>query len=601
MQLTRFLVILVLIVVHFQGTAYSVWTDAILYLVIIVLSIITVTDFWKKKKALKINFPELFLSLFLIYLIINNGIKGTLWDNERLLIYLTAFFTYFVLIFLYKRDKKILDYLFYGIVISTGIEITVGFGQIFGMIPNSDPQFILGGLFANPAAYAGHLGVVSPFILALILHDKEKFTSENFYYILIICFISTVLLIIISDSRGAWLSLLVGSLVVLNYKYKILDYISRHIKTLKAKLIAGVVVFSGIVLILFVLYQYKPESAFGRLFVWKVSKEMALEKPITGNGFGFFEGSYGKVQAQYFAEKKVLENEKAVADYVTCAYNEFLEMFIESGFTGVALFSVILFFALFKRSSQNNSIYHIASKASLISLLLLSMVSYPFKLMPNLFVMVVCLFIAFRTGCYKTFPIHRFRKPLAVIFLSIVLSLSFFYGRYLYGTYHFKKGYAKVIRGNLDGGLSEYSKAFRTLNNNGRFLFYYGSAYYLKQGYKPGIVHLKKATKITSNPNAFITLGNSLMELERYKEAERAYKTASGITPSKLYPRYLLAKLYIKKKDIGLALKTASLIVTAAEKVPTTAGQQIKNEMRELIDQYSKPDVEPLKTKIMSP
>lgn len=276
-------------------------------------------------------------------------------------------------------------------------------------------------------------------------------------------------------------------------------------------------------------------------------------------------------------------------------------MLIESGFVGLVLFLGILFFAFFSRSNPNNSKIRIAAKASLIALIALSMVSYPFRLMPNQIILVSCIFIIFQTANYKTYQTGRFAKAIVLLMLSIILVLSFFYGKYLYGTYYFRVGYSKVIRGDINSGLKDYTIAFMQLQNNGKFHFYYGSAFYLKQDYAQSVDFLRKATELSSDPNAFITLGNSFKELERYKEAEQAYKTACGITPAKLYPRYLLAQLYINMQEIEKALIMANYLLTAEEKISTTAGLQIKEEMQILIDQYSKPDVEPLKLKTMSP
>lgn len=139
------------------------------------------------------------------------------------------------------------------------------------------------------------------------------------------------------------------------------------------------------------------------------------------------------------------------------------------------------------------------------------------------------------------------------------------------------------------------------MDNNGEFLFYYGSALYLKHDYSGSVNLLKKATKLRSDPNTFITLGQSLQQLKQYHEAEHAFQIATGITPSKLYPKYLLVKLYIEMQQTDKALKLAEIIINAKEKVPTTAGTEIKTEMKVLINQYSKDKVKPLKPRSMSP
>lgn len=589
--ISRLLVMLIMILCHFNGAMFSVWTDAILYLCIVTISIGAVIVFFKNNLTLRYSIPELIFLLYITYLLVFNGIKGSLLNNERLLTYLTILFLYLPLSILYKRDKGLLRYILYGILATATLEVVFGFGQIFGFIPNFNSQFVLGGLFGNPGAFGGHLAIVFSFIFVMVMFRKELHLSENIYYASLVCLLCVVFLVIMSDSRGAWIATFSGLAFILNYKYNIISSATSFLKSKTVIYISGVVLICFIVILSFALYQYKPASAFGRLFVWKVSKEMVLEKPIFGNGYGFFEASYGKIQAQYFIDNNAGSNEIEVADYVTCAYNEFLEMLIESGFVGLVLFLGILFFAFFSRSNPNNSKIRIAAKASLIALIALSMVSYPFRLMPNQIILVSCIFIIFQTANYKTYHTGHFAKTIALLMLSIILVLSFFYGKYLYGTYHFRNGYAKVIRGDINGGIKDYVIAANQLQNNGKFLFYFGSAFYLKQDYEQSVDFLKKAAELTSNPNAFITLGNSFKELKRYEEAEQAYKTASGITPAKLYPRYLLVLLYIEMQETEKALIMANYIINAEEKIATTAGRQIKEEMQILVDQYSKPDV----------
>ncbi len=580
-----------MILCHFGGTVISIWTDAILYLIFISISLLSAVVFWKHRLTLRITMPEILLLLFLTYLMITNGTKGTLLGNERLLNLFRSIMLYFPLSILYKRDKELPRYLIYGILFTGLLEAFVGFGQIFGFIPNSDTQFVLGGLFGNPGAYGGHLSIVIPFVLVMVMYQEQLLIPAKIYYASLTCLLCTAFLVIMSDSRGAWIAALSGLILILNFKYSIIASATSLLKSKALKYVSGIVLISFIALLSFALYQYKPASAFGRLFVWKVSKEMVLEKPIFGNGYGYFEASYGKTQAQYFQNNNDVSNEIEVADYVSCAYNEFLEMLIESGTIGLILFLGILVFALVVRRAPDKPHLHIAAKASLISLIVLSMVSYPLKMVSNQIILLSGLFIIFHTSNYKSYPIHRFSKVFVILFVSAVLCISLFYGKYLYGTYHFRNGYAKVIKGDLDEGINNYAIANRQLYNNGNFLFYYGAAFYLKQDYEQSIDFLIKATELTSNPNAFITLGNSLKEHERYEEAEQAFKTASGISPAKLYPRYLLALLYIEMQDIDKALITAEYIINAKEKIATTAGRQIKEEMQILIDRYSKPDV----------
>jgi len=554
----------------------------------IILFVLSATVSWKTNTSLKINTPEILILIFIIYLIANNVFRGTSCDNKRLLDYIISFSLYFPLSYLYKNDKEIPKFIFYGIIAGLSLELIVGFGQLFGVIENSNSEFILGGLFKNPGAFAGYMAIVFPFLLAGILIYKDLFKSENFLYFVFLCLCCSVCLLILCDSRGAWIAVFLSTAFIFNYKFKIVKFSIYHLKTKVSKWVTGIVLMLSVVFVCFVLYQYKPDSAFGRLFVWKTSKTMVLDNPISGNGFGFFRANYGKVQSQYFLSNNATEKEEHVANYVTCAYNEFLEMLIESGIIGLLLFLSILYFVFIKRNKKEDK-FIVTVKASLLSLLVLSMVSYPFRLISNQLVMVICLVVLFARSEFKTYTITGYRKTIISAGLFCVITLLFFSYGQLYGLYHFRNGYSKAVSGDINNGIKEYEKAYPFLKNDENFLFYYGSAYYLKQDFSASIKYLQEATTISSDPHAFITLGNSFKELRRYKEAEQSYKTASGITPSELYPKYLLAKLYVEMHETRKAIKMAKLIIKAKEKVVTTAGMQIKKEMKDLIDQNNKP------------
>jgi len=585
----RILIPLFIVVSHLSMNETSVLLRTFFYLLVIILSSITIVELRKNKKRIKIPIPEILLFSFILFLIFNNIFRSTFFVNHYLHNYLTLFLLYYVFKISYKNDDEILKYILYGLYATFTIELILGFSQFLGLSSNIDSKFIIGGLFGNPGAFAGYLAVLSPFLMVVVFYNKQFLKSENFQYISIFLLFCSTILIIVSNSRGAWIAFIIGVGFVLFEKYRIGHYLSEKVKSSTARILTSIVLFFTILVISIVLYNYKPQSAFGRLFIWKVSKTMAMENPLFGKGFGSFAADYSKVQANYFLNNKGTNNEIQVADYVTCAYNDFLEMFIESGIIGLFLFVSILYFALSKRSISKISKYNISAKASLISLLVLSMVSYPFQLMPNILLLVICLFIIFNTGQYNSISISLKHNKILVFFWIIAISgLVYLGSRYILGTYYFKKGYAKVLNQDFDNGISDYEKAYNYLGNNGKFLFYYGSSYYLNQEYSKSVFYLQKAIDLRSDPNAFIMLGNSFKALKRYNKAEKAYQIAANIIPSKLYPKYLLANLYIKMRQTNKAILMAKTVLNSKEKVPTTAGSEIKTEMKSLIQKYNK-------------
>ena len=139
---------------------------------------------------------------------------------------------------------------------------------MFGFIGNGESHFILGGSLNNPGAYAGYLSAVFPLILSVwLIYDKRHKKAENISYVLASCLILMFYLIIISQSRGAWIACSVGSLVVLNNKFLFYNKIVIFLNTAARKFVAVVCSVLLIAIAAYALYQYKADSAFGRLLV----------------------------------------------------------------------------------------------------------------------------------------------------------------------------------------------------------------------------------------------------------------------------------------------------------------------------------------------
>ena len=79
----------------------------------------------------------------------------------------------------------------------------------------------------------------------------------------------------------------------------------------KSTLIASVILLS-IVSVGYSAYQLKKDSADGRALIWKNTFELIRQNPM-GVGLGNYSGSYGHIQAAYFAAGKATEDEARVA------------------------------------------------------------------------------------------------------------------------------------------------------------------------------------------------------------------------------------------------------------------------------------------------
>jgi tetratricopeptide (TPR) repeat protein len=538
----------------------------------------------KNKSELKFDWGYIVVALMFIFLSIKIVFQDNPYGTHRIYVILTCWLLFFVFYSL-SYNERIINSIFWVIVTVVAMEIVLGFGQIFGWIENNDVNFRLGGAFGNPGAYAGFLGVVAPLILSVTLdyrQNKQDKKTENLYYLLMACFIFTIYMLVVSKSRGAWLACALGCMFVLNHSYSLLRKLNVVIDTVikKTAVIVSLILF--ICVGAYTLYHFKADSAFGRILVWKVTAVTHHDNLLFGNGAGFFEANYGKWQSAYFANNVGSEAEHYVADYVTCAYNEFIETWIEQGWIAVLAFIAIFIFAL-RLKNKTLSPIEIGAKASLYAMLILMCVSYPLKIIQIYLYFVFCLAIVLHASLpkWKCTGFVAQTGKIVIFVIAIFIVSSGLYN--LYGYYHLRKGQQYVFSNQLEKGIEEYGKVASILKNDGIFHFYYGSALTMMQRYEASIEELNASILTSSNPNSYILLGNNYKEVGKNEEAKQAYLTAINMIPSKLYPKYLMAKLLISLSEYEEAEGWAREIVATKEKTPTTAAKEIKNEMEQFI------------------
>jgi tetratricopeptide (TPR) repeat protein len=264
-------------------------------------------------------------------------------------------------------------------------------------------------------------------------------------------------------------------------------------------------------------------------------------------------------------------------------------MSIEQGFLITILF-VGLICAAFMQKRKSYSALFSGAQSSLAAVLVLMCVSYPMKVTAVHLYLVFCLAVIFTKGqvCWR-WKVHtqllRWRKY-ALLLLVLPVTVAGMHN--LNGYRLLKKGQSLVFSGQVDRGIEIYRQGEPFMNNNGIFNFYFGSALAQEQLYKESAEKLECAIEKASNPNSYTLLGNVYKELGAFEKAGQAYRTVIDMIPSKLYPKYLLAKLLIEKKEYGEAAEWAREILRSKEKVPTTAAKEIKKEMQEFL---SSPDI----------
>ncbi|MDD5607973.1 MAG: O-antigen ligase family protein [Ignavibacterium sp.] len=564
-----------------------------------------------KKDSIRISFNVIDL-LILIYLSYNflrllttkySSLQDDYFISFVLLTVLYFLWKYF-LTFNNKADfNKSTTILITVFLVSGLLQAIYGLLQLYNISPGIvGNQFKVIGTLGNPDYLAGYLISIAPFALGIYWLSKNVTTLNKFIkMIALITFCSCIFLLPSTLSRTSWLALGAGILFILWYKYHLAEKL-KIIFNSKIKLVSALLI-SLILSIVLVssLYQLKPESALGRLLLWKVSINIIEDNPIIGIGFNRFSVAYNNYQSDYFAKGYGSNSEKFLADNVRHAHNEYLQIGAETGLIGLLIFLGIIFSALkfplinnYQNTGQQLTeklIISISTKAGLIALLVFALFSFPLHILPNLINFFFLL--AVLSGSNDIFLVRELTfskkvfKPAALIVIVIVSLFAVKYQN-LYETYNkWNLGYMAAKGGYFDIAEKEYEDLIPELNSNGEFLFFYGASLSALGNYNEALKFLEQAKLNFSDPNLYITLGQSYAKLLNFPKAESNIMHASNITPHKLFPKYLLAKLYYNHNMQEKAMNTADEIINLEAKIKTTASEEIKIEMKELIEKIN--------------
>ena len=134
------------------------------------------------------------------------------------------------------------------------------------------------------------------------------------------------------------------------------------------------------------------------------------------------------------------------------------------------------------------------------------------------------------------------------------------------------------------GVAEEYEKIYPYLKDQVSFLFEYAQSLSKSQQYAKSNQALSRAIQISCDPMLYNIMGKNHQSLREYKAAEAAFLKATHITPNRLYPHYLLAKLYLETGDEEKAIHMAEIVLTKEPKVMSRAVEEMREEMKKLLE-----------------
>ena len=414
------------------------------------------------------------------------------------------------------------------LILAGTVEAVWGLLQVYGYEPSNHSLYALTGSFYNPGPYSGFLAMCLP----LVLHEWLK--GRRIWKHLALVVLALMLVVLPSGmSRSAWLAALMASGYVWAMHYP--KAIARYWKAFLA---------GGLLVILLGIgaYHWKKDSADGRLLMWKIA---FTEVPaMIGVGWENVAGAYGEAQERYFRQGKGTPQEERVAGAPEYVFNEYLQVEIAWGVPALCgiLMIVIVLFSWGHRSRQ----YGVCG--GLFSLAVFAFSSYPFQ-----FLEFILAFLALLVACALG---HR---KLWVRWLALVLGI----------------------------GLGVYLSANRPTKNVRR-MFEQAHALHKVGEWQASTDLLKETMKVSSDAMVLNIIGKNFQAMGQPKVAEHWFIRSTHRLPNRIYPYYLLAKLYAEHPDVFPEEKlewAARMVLEKEAKVESTAIRQMREEVKKMLEE----------------
>ena len=421
----------------------------------------------------------------------------------------------------------------WSLILAGTIEAIWGLLQVYGYEPSNHSLYALTGSFYNPGPYSGFLAMCLP----LALH--EWLTGKGIRKHLALVALVLMLVVLPSGmSRSSWLAALVASGYVLGMHYR--EKVCRYWKYFCVGGLLLVVLAVG-------AYHWKKDSADGRLLMWKVATQAVLDQPWQGVGWEYVAGAYGDAQERYFASGAASEQEAHVAGAPEYVFNEYLQ--VAMAWSVPALCGILLLVGVCFYLGHRGRMFGVCG--GLLSLGMFSFSSYPFQ-----FVEFIVALIALLVACMMR--LRNVCLQVSVLIIGIVVCL------YLYDyreEHPIRKAHTMFERAHSLHKAGEWEASTELL---------------------------KETMRISSDAMILNIIGKNCQALGYYEEAEEWFIRSTHRLPNRIYPYYLLAKLYAECSDVFAREKlewAVKMVLEKEAKVESTAIRQMREEVKDLLEE----------------
>lgn len=416
------------------------------------------------------------------------------------------------------------------------------------------------GCFFNPSVWGMFMTLA--FLSGLLFYDRHWKRYYKFIWFLGAAIILAG--IIRTGSRTSCLALLAGVLWICS---------EHSCKSVRQALLTGGVglcislIFSG------ALYTIRPDSVHGRWLVWQVIMHNLSVYSLCGEGI--LEASYMPLQAEWFLENAD-PDQQLLAGNTVHAFNELLRIVFESGWIGLGLFALMtlmMVLSLFRGGSFGRRLIALP-----VAIGISAMSGYPFSsdllVLPGIFCLASASLHAVPA---QRISLHTFTG--GYVILILFLWTGFITNRYLLykkADHQLEQAHKQACPAD-DPRLAGYADR---LWGNADFMLGYGHLLYRCGMYEAALPVLEQGYRLRPLSVALCNLGYCYQFAGRYACAEKAFRKASYMIPSRIYPRYRLFDLYRETGCRDKAKAEAECMLDMKVKVVNTSVLRYRHRAR---------------------
>ena len=122
--------------------------------------------------------------------------------------------------------------------------------------------------------------------------------------------------------------------------------------------------------------------------------------------------------------------------------------------------------------------------------------------------------------------------------------------------------FALKINGLRNDALSLYAEIYAELNHETRYVFDYANMLKDDEQYAESNRILQQGMKISCDPVFYNLSGLNYQQMKDFAAADSCFRKAADMLPNRLYPYYLLAKLYLEMGQYDQACNMAKTVQT---------------------------------------